>query len=385
MIVRTFRPLLYREGIGRVTSPPFDIIGEENGTKLLENPYNIMNLMPGSSNKDPFITIQEWLEKGIISRQNESLILLKQIINTGKDTKERFGVIGLLDLRNDENRLKIHENVIPGYVEERKEMIRTMDAQIEPVFIVTDSRKLHDILAGISSELGCTRSYEEPDGIWNSICVVEDREKISVIMNELRGKTGIIADGHHRTKAMSELSEEKGANELCFNNLLVYVTSIWDNATEIGPVHRIVKKWPGFLEDVKSVFDVHDHSTDSQICLMCEGRIYSLKHKQAGKHAADSFMVNDLFGIAREKGYDPEVTYWPFREAAIKHMNGRKDLACILMPPFEKDQFISIVENGMTLPPKSTYFYPKIPSGITFYPMWPEMCHCSSAGRAADS
>ena len=82
--------------------------------------------------------------------------------------------------------------------------------------------------------------FEEPDGIWNSICVVEDREKISVIMNELRGKTGIIADGHHRTKAMSELSEEKGANELCFNNLLVYVTSIRDNATEIGPVHRII-------------------------------------------------------------------------------------------------------------------------------------------------
>ena len=121
MIVRTFRPLIYRDGIGRVTSPPFDIIGEENGTKLLENPYNIMNLMPGSSKKDPFITIQEWLEKGIISRQNESLILLKQIINTGKETKERFGVIGLIDLRNSENRLKIHENVIPDYVEERKE------------------------------------------------------------------------------------------------------------------------------------------------------------------------------------------------------------------------------------------------------------------------
>ena len=385
MIIKRFRPLIYSEGIGRVTSPPFDIIGEENGRKLLENPYNIMNLMPGFSGKDPFTTIQEWLEKGIITRQNESLILLKQAINTGKGRKERYGIIGLIDLRKDDNRLKIHENVISDYVEERKEMIMAMEAQIEPVFVITDSRKLHDILAGISSEMGCVRSYEEPEGIWNSICVVEDMEKISAIMDELRGKTGIIADGHHRTKAMSELSNEKGGKEECFNNLLVYVTSIWDTATKIGPVHRIVKKWPGFLEDVRAIFDVLDHSTDSQICLMCEGKIYSLKHKQAGKHATDSFMVNDLFNIAIGKGYDPEVTYWPSRDAAIKHMDGRKDLACILMPPFEKDQFISIVENGMTLPPKSTYFYPKIPSGITFYPMWPEMCHCSSAGRAADS
>ncbi len=385
MKLKEFKSLIYREGIGKVTSPPYDILKGEDGLNLLDNPYNIANLMSGSTFEDPFTKIQEWLEKGVISLQENSFILLKQIFDDGVNKSERYGIIGILDLREEENKLRIHENVIPSFVEERKTLISAMKAQIEPVFVVTDSRKLHDILDGISSRMGCDRSYEQPDGVWNRICVIEDNDDISRIKDELRNRMGIIADGHHRTRALTELSREIGATEECFNYLLAYVTSIWEPSTEIGPVHRIIRKWPGFMEDLNTLFEVHDHTTDSHICMISEGKLYSLNHRESGKHSADSFIVEELLDMARKKGYNPMVSFWPSREEAMKEMEGDTESALILLPAFEKEQFMGIVEKGITLPPKSTYFYPKIPSGITFYPMWPEVCHCSSGGRAADS
>lgn len=385
MKLDTFKPVIYETGLGNVISPPFDTLTEDEIIELRQNQYNILNLS-GFEEEECKGRLEEWINNGILkSFEGESLIILRQRYSTDGSFFERLGVIGIADISKPENKFLEHENVIPEYVEQRKKHILKLGAQTEPVFMVVDSPSLHSILWEIMEKKGCAKSYEEPKGTWNDICIVNEEEYLRKIKEDLMERTTIIADGHHRYRAMNELMKETSG---FWNKLMVYVTSIEADSTRIGEVHRIFDLWDGVYEDLLKFYDFQKFEGEGKIpapSLVNRESTILLKKREELKQYEDVYLVEEFLNLGKRKNEDFHVEYTSSLEKLNEEIEKNRNKAGIIMPVWEKKKFYEIVQGGKLLPAKSTYFYPKIPSGIAIYLMEKIECHCSSGGRAADS
>ncbi len=377
--------MIYETVYGDVISPPYDTLTEKDIEELKDNPYNILNLS-GHSEEESRKKMQGWIDSGILKNfEKKSLVILRQRYSENGSFFERLGVIGVIDISLEENKLLEHENVIPDYVKQRKEHIMKLGAQTEPVFTIVDSIKLHSILWEIMEKKGCAKSYEEPKGTWNDICIVHEQEYIDKIAADLRDQTGIIADGHHRYKAMNEILRETSG---LWKNMLVYVTSIKSDATRIGEVHRIFEPWDGIYDDLSKFYDFQRFNEDGKIpapAFISKENALILQKKESRNDYEDVYLIDDFLRIGRAKNEDFKLEYTSSLDKLNEEIENNGKKAAIIMPVWDKDKFYEIVRGGKLLPAKSTYFYPKIPSGIAFYIMDKIECHCSSGGRAADS
>ncbi|MGP6206666.1 DUF1015 family protein [Cuniculiplasma sp. SKW3] len=385
MRLDTFKPVIYETGLGDVISPPFDTLTENEITELRKNPYNIMNLSLFEDDECKE-RLQDWINKGILkSFERESLIILRQRYSSNGSFFERLGVIGVVDISRPENKFLEHENVIPEYVQQRKRHILKLSAQTEPVFTVVDSPDLHSILWEIMKKKGCAKSYEEPKGTWNDICIVNEEEYIRKMREDLMERVTIIADGHHRYRAMNELMRETSG---LWNKIMVYVTSIEADSTRIGEVHRIFDLWDGVYEDLSKFYDFHRFEGEGKVpapSLVNMESTIVLKKKEKMKQYEDVYIIDEFLNLGKGKKENLHLEYTSRLEKLNEEIEKNRNRGGLIMPVWEKKKFYEIVQKGKLLPAKSTYFYPKIPSGIAFYLMEKIECRCSSGGRAADS
>jgi uncharacterized protein (DUF1015 family) len=385
VILDTFKPVVYREGLGRVTSPPFDMLSIALENELKKNKYNIINLKECKDPENAKIMFNEWIDKGIITQfNNESFVVLKQSFEVDNVYHERYGVIGTINLRLDENCLIPHEDTLIELVREREKLIERMEYQTEPVFVVTDKCNINETLRDIVIKRNCDKTYEEPEGVKNSICIVSGAEDIEKIKATLKGSIGIIADGHHRTKALLSLCKKYGNETPFFRNLFVFVTSLKSDGIFIGQVHRIVDYYEDIIQNVKSNFKL-EPTKDYQ-----DNNVPILLH---GNERFRILLKKDCTYSDYLKGIETAISsnngkiniFYTYRIQEAISISKEKGKIGFIMPPWKKEDFSLVVKNGTILPAKSTYFYPKIPSGITFYGNEVEECHCGSVGRAADS
>ncbi len=372
-------------GYGEVTAPPYDTLTDDEKDILLKNPYNILHLTRSGSTGECRKNLEKWIHEGILKGvEKDSLIILRQRYTYEGSFYERVGVIGTVNVDDPLNKMIEHEGTIPEFVEERKSHIMNLGAQTEPVFTVISSSSLHSILQKIMIKKGCSSSYEEPKGLWNDICILSEKDEIQKIKDEIEGKTPIIADGHHRYNAMKKISAETGGS---ISRMLVYITSLESEATRIGEVHRIFPIWDGFEGDLRKYYEMRKFSGDGKIpapAFVCKSNVVELRKKEEFKNRDDLYII-ESFLKENLGGEKIQIEYTSSMEKVMERVEGDPGIGAIIMPVWKKEKFRGLLESGKLLPPKSTYFYPKIPSGIAFYRMEDSACHCSSGGRAADS
>lgn len=368
MKISPFIPTVYSDGLGRVTSPPFDMLSKSDEEELSKNPKNIINLKRCRDPEEARLLFAEWNDNGTLTRcSTESFVVLKQNFEIDGRRMERFGVIGIINMECEENNLIPHEETISSLVTERSKLIERMEYQTEPMFVVSDDDDLIYTLEGIMSKQKCDRHYEEPPGVINSICIVSEPDNLERIKNSLKGSVGIIADGHHRMKAMRNLSEKYEKKVPFFNNIFVYVTSLNRESVLISPVHRVIKMNGTTVQTVKNSFDLietENNVNNDFATLHMNGKKYIMKSKQEIDYFKYLTMVDSCISRIHRKG---SIFYSADLNEVLKKLDNIPDAIGITMPPWKKSEFANIVKNGKILPAKSTYFYPKIPSGIAFY------------------
>ncbi len=386
MILETFVPTIYKDGLGRVTSPPFDMITKAMEKELKKNPYNIVNLKDCKDPEEARKLFNTWQEKGVISKNNnQGFVVLKQVFVEGGIQRERYGVIGIINLKEPENCLIPHESVITKLVNQREKLIERMEYQTEPVFVVSEQAKLNETLRSVMSEKNCERIYEEPEGVYNSICILSDPVKIGRIQEVLKGDIGIIADGHHRTKAMLSLSKKYGGDIQFFNHLFVFVTSLRSESIFIAQVHRIVDYDEVTMEMIREKFNLvkTNESVDLRYPVVIHGETKYLLDPKTEMKYGDYL---DIIDRSIKKGSGRAgIKYTYIKGEAEKEIRDDPIKMAFMMPPWDKEAFVKTMKKGYVLPAKSTYFYPKIPSGIAFYGLDAQECRCGLVGRAADS
>jgi uncharacterized protein (DUF1015 family) len=431
--IAPFKGITYnKEKIGNldeVMSPPYDIISEEMQNKLYtKHPNNFVKLIlgkqfPSDTKEDNRYTrakqlFDEWQENSILLESEKNAIFpykIEYILNN--ETRTMNGFFVLLRLDPDYKVVKAHEKTLSKPKADRLDLMRICKANLEPIQLLymdnNDTiRKMID--DGIDTPILNIKGY---DGFMHKLWKVEDELLISKIVDELSNEVLFIADGHHRYQTAINFADEmkKKTNisdeHAQFNYRMVILANIFDEGLAILPTHRFIKMpnldLDDLLQKLQEYFVVEEKTIEKidDNCDRVGKRIISEietedKHKFAlysnkkyyvltlkDEKIMDEFakdrsgiwrtldvsilhkiVLENILGI-NEGNLEDHVRYTRVDGEAIRFVDdGRFDIS-FLMNATKIDELKAIAQAGEHMPQKSTYFLPKMLSGLVMYKM----------------
>ncbi len=352
--VRPFRAVRYDERragpIASLVAPPYDVIDDAARERYLAaSPYNVVHLTLADVESSAAALWHEWLAEGaLVSEADPACWWLAQEY-AGPDgvARVREGLVCSLRAEPYAARAVLpHERTHAGPKEGRLRLLRALRAQVEPIFLLYDGRldgpggeaDLQVELEGVRNRLWRMRP-DVPAGLADAVL--------------------LIADGHHRYETTLAFHAEDGTEESAW--LLAVVCPTEQDGLTIFPTHRIA----AHVADVegREVASVEDGLAGlppgrSGTVLYRAGRTLAIEGEPG---EPDTALVDRL---------GPEgVVYTPDVATALAAVDSGAAEAALLVRPPSIQLVRELAERGETMPQKSTYFYPKLPSGLLFHPL----------------
>jgi uncharacterized protein (DUF1015 family) len=321
------------------------ISDEERADYLAHSPYNVVHLTLPDSEEAAGHAFEEWQRNGVLTRDEEPSYWLLSQEYVGPDgvRRVRTGLVASLKAEPyDRGVVLPHERTHRGPKEGRLRLLRAVRAQLEPIFLLYDGPALDLPDRAPDAEIEGARLWrvdEAPDFSSTQL---------------------LIADGHHRYETALAFAEEGGSPFL----MVVLVPTRQDGLT-IFPTHRVVERLDGVngAEPVAGIGDALAQLEElprdrPAVALYRGGETRLLKGDEPELDAAfvERFRPEGV-------SYTPEVD-----EAVAAVDSGRAQAAFLLRPP-TIEQVRAVAERGETMPQKSTYFFPKLVSGLLFHPL----------------
>jgi uncharacterized protein (DUF1015 family) len=424
--IRPFRGLRYRvpaADAGRVIAPPYDVISPAQQEALYElSPYNVIRLEYGRERGEAryaaaAATLRAWREAGVLAPEPApALYLYEQEFTHGGTAYRRRSVVGRVRLEPFESGTILpHEFTMARPKADRLALLGATRTNISPVLSLID-----DADGGLSSALDRVAAAPVVDaadftGQRHRLTVIDDPADIGTIAGAIGATTLYIADGHHRYEtALTYLAERRGAattwtGDEAENFILMAITATADPGLLILPIHRLARPRTaitgGLVEAIRPNFVVEDvgpledqGSRDKLVHALAHagertnafgaagieaGRLHLLTPRD--RAAVERLMpeghppawkaldVNVLqFGILEPLlGIDAAALasgeYVEFSEDAGESLaavaDGRVPLA-FLLNATRPEHIIAVAGAGDRMPQKSTYFYPKLGTGL---------------------
>jgi uncharacterized protein (DUF1015 family) len=357
--VQPFRAVRYSGAAGALpdlVAPPYDTVTSEERKQLFtRSPYNVVHLTLPDSPERAGELYRSWLDGQILVRDASEATWLNVEHYVGPDgiERERRGVILSLAAEPYESgSILPHERTHPRIREERLNLLRATRVHLEPIFLLLDGA------------LEVATPSREPDLSVDGARLWRVPE---VDLAPLADAGLLIADGHHRYESAVEFASEIGARETRIMALLV---STGDPGLHVFPTHRFFSGRPDLTEGREGepcadLADALARLTDE-----------SFKHSAAVAYRPDGIdLVRGAEGeldvqLVDRHGLDG-IGYTPVAADAVAAVDrGEADIAFILREPRVVDVF-AVARRGDRMPPKSTYFFPKLLSGLLFHPVEP--------------
>lgn len=386
---KPFKGFIYNlekiKDICNVISPPWDLINQEIKEKLLSIcEYNIVKLITIENNPDQVLNFFDfWVKNEIlIQEEKEYFYFLKTAFEYDGRIYKRSGIIGILKLEDFETKKIIpHEKIFQKYSDNRYKLIEKCRANFCPVFMLyQDKNFLLDDM--IEKGKVYTRFKFNSENL--EFGKIEEIEHVEIIKNFFKDKKIFIADGHHRYNA--SLMFYKNNPEPKNAYILVYLTNIESEGVLILPTHRYI---PVDVEinfkqkDIKIIEKPNFESMKEQmekgqreIGMFYNEKFYTLNlneyikkinadsdYKKIDTFIVDNYLLKDFVKIKGET----EFLYHSSKVYLLKEYEKRKKGVIFFLNPVKKNSFIEICLKGKIMPPKSTFFFPKVPSGLVIY------------------
>ena len=348
--VRPFRALRYDTAkagpLESLVAPPYDVISEdERAEYLARSPYNVVHLTLPESEDAAGRAFEEWRENGVLVRDDELAYWLLSQEYVGPDGvgRTRNGIVASLRAEPyDRGVVLPHERTHRGPKEGRLRLLRAVRAQLEPIFLLYDGPAVEPPSREPDLEIEGAR-------LWR----VDDAPDFS--STQL-----LIADGHHRYETALAYAEEGGSP-----HLMVVLVPTHQTGLTIFPTHRVVERLDG-VNGSEPAAGVGDALTQLEelprdrpaVALYRDGETRVLKGDEPELDAA--FVER----------FAPEgVSYTPRVEEAVAAVDSGRAQAAFLLRAPTIEQVRAVAERGETMPQKSTYFFPKLTSGLLFHPL----------------
>lgn len=411
--LQPFRGLRYDPAIvgdvGRILAPPYDVITEEERKRLHQaHEQNVIRLILGASHPtdtpaDNVYTraqaaFRDWRTRGILRRDEQpGLYLYEQRFAVDGRPLRRLGCIALLTL-DDAGGVFRHEQTFQGPKTDRERLLQAVRANLSPVFcLYADGHDgpLHQRLLRLAE---CTAPVIEVDaqGEHDRLWHITDPAAIAAVQAAMRAKPVVIADGHHRYEVAL-------ANRRLSPSVMAYFGWMEDPAIVVLPIHRLVqldRPWPlqaieERLRRCAQLMAVGEAETLFQALeagrqevglfgLSAQGQHRLLRLQSAnvaealrnqGAPAAwshlDVALLHHLLLPQLANGQSADawrITYTQDAREAVQWARGREDRLAFLLNPVPVGRIQEVALQGHRLPQKSTYFYPKLLSGLVINP-----------------
>ncbi len=398
-------------GLQDVVAPPYDVIDAEQRAKLeARSPYNVVRIDLPVGN-DPYGNaarlLAAWRDEGVIVQDERPALWAIEQDYTGPDGQIRRRTGFLARVRVEDygpGRIRPHERTHPGPKEDRLNLTRATKANLSPIF------SLYDDPTGTATGVLANATTAEPwgeatdeDGTVNRVWRIDDAKAITAIHDALANSELLIADGHHRYETARVYAEEIGG-EGPHRYVLMCLVALEDPGLTVFPTHRLLKdlspdQHEALANAIRRDFDLKRlESTDELV--PDYGQPVSMGYIDAhfrrpwmltlndqatadaalSDHAApyrrldtavlEALILKGALGMTDEDidhltglGYARD-----FDDALRLVQNGDYDAAFfVAATPIE--QVRAVAAAGESMPPKSTYFFPKVPTGLLFNPL----------------
>lgn len=374
--VKPFRAVRYDEQkagpLGSLQALPYDVIGPELREQYLaSNPYNVVRLILPDSSEEAAQRFADWQREGILTRENEDAVWWLRQDYEGPDgvSRTRQGAVISLGLEPySKGIVRPHERTHAGPKKTQLDLMRATHAALSPLLLVYD-----DPAAGVRHALESLAEGEpllsaESGGSTNRLWRITDPEAIEAAREALADQRLVIADGHHRYETALAYHEEQGTEESGWT-MAVLVNTQGEGLT-IFPTHRVVGRMPE-LDNGFRVTPVSGGPEEALSALEGVGHEHPAFVLYRGGEAAlvEAPGERTLDAAALERLGLEQITYTPRTDEAVALVDsGRAEGAFLLRPP-TIEQVEAVAAAGETMPQKSTYFYPKLFSGLLFHPV----------------
>ncbi|MCX5700278.1 MAG: DUF1015 domain-containing protein [Candidatus Omnitrophica bacterium] len=417
--IKPFKALLYSQDkirdFSEVVCPPYDVISptqQDYFHKL--NPYNFIHLLLGKDIPDENkykragILFSDWIKNKIFIQDDKpSIYFYSQQYNIKGETKTRLGFIALLGLGGKDSSVFGHEHTRLEAKEDRFKLIKKVHANLSPIFIVSKDKKriiqrVFDLY--IQGTLPIIE-VKDKDNTLHKLWRIDSPQVLEMIQSGMQKEDAFIADGHHRYEVslayrdfMKEKYPDRFKEDSSLNYTLAYFTNTDLRGLSILPIHRLLKldktlDLNKFILRLKEHFDVEEIKDKTRFFfLMQKGgraehllgmykdrRFYLLRLKNirildkliADKpkeyRTLDVSMLNHII-FKDILGYDSmsknSLKYSPSAEEFITLADSDPLNIAFFLNPVKMQQIIDVALNGNKMPAKSTYFYPKVLSGL---------------------
>ncbi len=334
--VRPFRAERYDEAqagpLETLVAPPYDVIlPAEREEYLARSPYNVVHLTLPDDEAEAARDVADWRARGVLTREAQPSAWLLSQDYTGPDgvQRTRSGVVASLGAEPyDRGVVLPHERTHAGPKAGRLRLLRATQMQLEPIFLLYEGDPV--ALPAREPDL-----QSGGDKLWRADVPNFSETQL------------LIADGHHRYETALAYAAEGGSPYL----LVVLVPTRQEGLT-IFPTHRIAEHVNGARGT--PIDEPGDELPG--VVLYRNGRYELLE--------SDALDVEVVDALAPQG-----VTYTPRREDAVATVDRGDAEAAFLLRPTRIEDVWAVARRGETMPQKSTYFFPKLTSGLLFNPL----------------
>ncbi|MCX5716384.1 MAG: DUF1015 domain-containing protein [Candidatus Omnitrophica bacterium] len=415
--IEAFRGVIYNPKkikIAKAVAPPYDIIPPKMQDELYKlDEHNIVRIELGKeeagdtdlSNKYTRAAgfFRQWLdEKALIQDDTPALYVYAQQYAAGSKKLTSIGFLGRMKIEDPENSsVKPHENTFAKPKQDRLNLLRRVKANISPIYTLfnDDGKKITAVLKGVFKKKPLFTMRHE--GVVHKLWRLDDVKAIAKIQNALADKDVFIADGHHRCEVAGMYRAEMGEGPGGHNYVMTYFAPINQDGLTILATHRLLKNLgmdiSGFLKKLSLYFDVKPVSSQKEMFKRMSAPkkggygfgvylsdkkfyVFTLKkgvnpdkaikadHSGAWKKLDVSILhelvFNDILGLKEKISKEEYIVYTRDPSFATAKVKKGGFEAAFFLNPTKVVQVSDVAKVGDRMPHKSTYFYPKLLSGL---------------------
>ena len=415
-VVRSFRAVRYdpeRVDLSSVIVPPYDVIAADERSSFFDrDPHNAIRFELTRDAADEASahygwireTLDAWRASGVLMHDDQPgyYVMGQRYTAPSGEELERVGFFGELALEDYDARVvRPHERTLAGPKADRLKLLRAAEANLSSVFLLYEDREneLGQFLAEVLEAFEIGRATDQT-GIDYRLARLTDPAKIERLQDFLASRPVVIADGHHRYETALEYRRQQteatgdDANA-AWQSTIAYFANAYAPGSLLLPIHRVVREVPAPSEErwrqqlpgwtirrlptvtpdrIEALLADELAPMASRPAFVAQSANGSTLLISQAEICRDELMVRileqDVLGVVF--GLDPEairggaIGFPKSAERAAQEIDQGQGTVALYLNPMTPDDVFRATAEGEVMPQKSTFFYPKVPTGMVF-------------------
>jgi uncharacterized protein (DUF1015 family) len=384
-----FRGIRYaRADLADVVAPPYDVLSASDRAALAaRHPNNVVVVDVPTEDQGPSryldagATLRRWLDDGVLTVDPEPTLYLYRLsfADAAGGAHDTVGVLGGLEVQENTPQADVlpHERTTPKATTDRLDLTRATGANLSPVWGLSLATGLHGLLADPATFLGEVID----DGVTHRLERIDDAERVAQIVAAVSGSPVVIADGHHRYDVARTFRREQraanGDHPGPYDETLTFIAELVDHQLHVQAIHRLLHDIDGdLLAQLDRSFTRRPAGpvNEATLAALVDEGVLCLVHADGtgtylvprpeaftGVRQLDSALLEHALD-----GFPVTVTYQHGVEHVLEAVTSGQAQFGILIRPVTVAAIEETAHRHLLMPPKSTFFLPKLKTGLVF-------------------